>query len=191
MSLAILHPSHLILTQLPTRPSRPFTFTMSSEYRTRNRFTILFCTFLALNTAGLQFAIAYFAATLRDRAGCDYTTNGILYYKFQDHVFQGMLAAGILVTAYTIFGFMIAVYRCWLENRMILVLHEIFRLAMVPLMIGTGVYLVSNVHGFHTSFERFGGNDKKPYYGIMYYGGVAHIACGVVIAITAFAIRVK
>ena len=63
------------------------------------------------------------------------------------------------------------------------------------IMIGTGAFLADQVHGFYTSFEKFGTHDSIPYYSLMYYGGVAQAAYGsvlvfltitVVVLLTAF-----
>lgn len=48
-------------------------------------------------------------------------------------------------------------------------------------MIVTGAYLADHVQGFQTSFEKFGANDRIPYYRIMYYGGIAQAAYGSVL----------
>lgn len=45
-------------------------------------------------------------------------------------------------------------------------------------MVVTGGYVADRVHGFQALFERFCANDGIPYYGMIYYGGIAQASYG-------------
>ncbi|KAH8909452.1 hypothetical protein BR93DRAFT_956583 [Coniochaeta sp. PMI_546] len=159
----------------------------------RTRLTILFFALLSLTAASLDLANACFAATLRDRARSNYNTNGIVddtFQKFQNNVFGGMVAAVVLTTACTIYGFVIAVHPRWLESRQKLELSDCLQFFLAILMVGTGTYLAIEIHSFQTSFERFASNDSIPYYSIMYYGGLGQVVYGVVLAVRTFVLEV-
>ena len=211
-SLLTLHSSHFtylnysyFTTHLPTPISlqtthtfyrRPSTSTMSSEFMIRIRLTILFLTLLSLAVASLSSASARFAVILRDRARFDYinTTDGILdnnFQSLQSQILIDTVITAVATAAFTIYGAVITVHPRWLrEHESILPGYAIFQMILAFIMIGTGGYLADHVHGFQTSFEKFGANDSIPYYGIMYYGGVAQAAYGSVLVFLAITVSV-
>ena len=164
---------------------------MSSEHMIRVRLTILFFTLLSLGVAGLSSANAHFAVILRDRARSDYinTSDGILDNKFQSvqsSVLINAVITAIPTTAFAIYGATIAVHPRWFRDHdAILVTYAILQVILAFAMIATGASLADGVHGYQTSFEKFGANDSIPYYSTMYYGGVAQAAYGSVLVSTA------
>jgi hypothetical protein len=102
----------------------------------------------------------------------------------------------IATTAVIIYGAVIAVHSRWLrDHEGTLYAFVIAQVVLAFIMIATGGYLADQVHGFYTSFEKFGTHDSIPYYSLMYYGGVAQAAYGsvlvfltitVVVLLTAF-----
>lgn len=165
---------------------RPSTSTMSSEHMIRVRLTILFFSLFSLGIAGLNSANARFAVVLRDRARSDYTntSNGILDNQFQtlqSAVLIDTVATALLSVAFAIYGALVAFFPTRLRNHVVLYIH----LILAVVMIGTGGYLADHVHGFQTSFEKFGAKDGIPYYSIVYYGGVAQAAYGSVLIFAA------
>jgi uncharacterized membrane protein (DUF485 family) len=121
---------------------------------------------------------------LRDRARSDYinTADGIL-----DNNFQELQSNALIVTvltalangAFIIYGVVIAVHPRWLrDHEETLYVFAIAQIVLAFIMVITGGILADNVHGFYTSFEKFGTHDNIPYYSLMYYGGVAQAAYG-------------
>ncbi|KAH6667308.1 hypothetical protein B0J14DRAFT_642677 [Halenospora varia] len=163
---------------------------MSSQYVIRTRLTILFFTLLSLAVAGLNSANAHFSIILRDRARSDYinTADGIPdnnFQKLQSNALIVTVFMAIATTAVIIYGAVIAVHPRWLRDHKGTILHHDCY----------GGYLADQVHGFYTSFEKFGTHDSIPYYSLMYYGGVAQAVYGsvlvfltitVVVLLTAF-----
>jgi hypothetical protein len=63
----------------------------------------------------------------------------------------------------------------WLQESNLLV-YAAYQIIVAFVIMIMGGYVADHVHGFQTSFERFGDNDNIPYYSIIYYGGVAQAA---------------
>ena len=138
---------------------------------------------LSLALATLDSAMAHFAVVLRDRAKSNYvnTTDGILndnFRKLQKDVLACNICMMVAATAFAIFGAVIAVHprgpQKYTENLIYPILQTI--VSLIALV--TGGYVADHVHGFQTSFKKFGANDSIPYYGVMYYGGVTQAAYG-------------
>jgi len=171
---------------------------MSSEYMIRIRLTILFFTLLSLAVASLNSANARFAVILRDRARSDYinTSDSILDDNFQSLQSSILKDAVVLVTAvataaFAICGAVITVHPKWLgEYSWIPQRYASVQVILAIFMIAAGGYLADHVHGFQTSFEKFGANDSISYYGMMYYGGVAQAAYGSVLVVLAITVVV-
>jgi hypothetical protein len=157
---------------------------MSTQYVIRTRLTILFFTLLSLAVAGLNSANAHFSIILRDRARSDYinTAEGILdnnFQKLQSNALIVTVFTALATTAFIIYGAMIAVHPRWLRDyEGTLYAFTIAQIVLAFIMIATGGFLADHVHGFYTSFEKFGTHDSIPYYSLMYYGGVAQAAYG-------------
>ncbi|SPQ22988.1 b27284f9-0714-4c07-898b-ca257c1f4914 [Thermothielavioides terrestris] len=81
-------------------------------------------------------------------------------------------SSSIATTAFAICGAVITAHPRWLrvDHERILTVYAILQMILTSSMIVTGGYLADNVHGFQTSFEKFGANDRIPYYSMMYYG---------------------
>jgi hypothetical protein len=174
---------------------------MSSQYLIRTRLTILFFTLLSLAVTGLNSANAHFSIILRDRARSDYinTANGILdnnFQKLQSNALIVTVFMAITTTAVIIYGAVIAIHPRWLrDHKGTMYAFAVAQVVLAFIMIAAGGYLADQVHGFYTSFDKFGTQDSIPYYSLMYYGGVAQAAYGsvlvfltitVVVLLTAF-----
>ena len=155
---------------------------MSSESVTRT--VILLFTLLSLAVAGLNSAQANFAILLRDRARSDYanTDDVILNREFQSlqtDTLSAMVITAIATSVFAICGFVVAVLPKWLrEHKSVLGVYAGMQIFFAFFMIATGGFVADHVRGFQTSFKKFGGNDITPYYGIMFYGGIAQAAYG-------------
>jgi hypothetical protein len=110
-----------------------------------------------------------------------------------DNAFQSLQSEALIVavitaifnTAFAIFGTVVVVHPRWLreDHGTILGLYAVLQMVLALIMIGMGGYLADHVHGFQSSFRKFGANDSIPYYNIMYWGGVAQAAYGAVLTI--------
>ncbi|KAM5342859.1 hypothetical protein ACJ41O_013825 [Fusarium nematophilum] len=165
---------------------------MPSKYTIRLRLTILFFTILSLAVAGLNSANARFAIILRDRARSDINpTNSILSNKFQwvqRNTLIDVVITALATAAFAIYGAAITFHPSWLRENDGVSTFGLLQAVPGFLMVVTGGYLADQVHGYQTSFEKFGADDGIPYYGIMYYGGVAQAAYGSVLVLLAIAI---
>jgi hypothetical protein len=167
---------------------------MSSEYMIRTRLTILSFTLLSLAVASLSSAKARFAVILRDRARADYinTGDGILDNKFQslqNEILSATVVTAVATGAFAIYGAVITVHPRWLrEHKGILLAYAVIQAIPGFVMVVTGGLVADHVHGFQTSFEKFGANNNIPYYSIMYYGSVAEAAYGAVLIFLCIAV---
>jgi hypothetical protein len=100
----------------------------------------------------------------------------------QSHILIVTVITGVATGAFAIYGAVITVHPRWLrELESILLVYGVFQIILAFVMIVTGGYVADHVHGFQTSFKKFGANDSIPYYGIIYYGGVAQATYGSVL----------
>jgi len=87
-------------------------------------------------------------------------------------------------------GAAIAVHPRWLSNDAFILVYGFLQIIVAFIVLVSGGYLADHVHGFQTSFGKFGVSDNIPYYSMMYYGGVAQAAYGSVFIVFAIAIAV-
>ena len=155
------------------------------------RLTIPFFTLLSLAVAILSSANARFAAILRDRARSDYinTADGVLnnIQLLQSHILPDAVITAIATATFAIYGVVITVHPRWLRETT----YAFLQVVVALLMIITGGYLADGVCSSQKLFERFGANDGIPYYGIMYYGGVAQAAYGSVLVFVAITVAIR
>lgn len=159
---------------------------MSFEHDIRLRLAAFFFTLISLAVAGLSSANACFADTLQDRARYNYidTIEPYLdsdFQSLQKKVVKIQTVMAFIATACVIVGIFILVQPRRLRglryNPIIFMLALLGLLGMV--IIGAGCYLAVRVHSFQTCYEKFGATDSIPYYGLLYYGGVALATYGV------------
>ena len=152
----------------------------------------MFLTLLSIAITALASTNARFAVILRDRASSEFTegSDGILDAQFrslQSKVRDDMVVTIVSSLSFTMIGAMIAIHPTWLpaRHKPIFANFGLLLLIFAVIMIATGAYLADHVHGFQSTFEKFGGDDIIPYYSIMYHGGIAQAMYGAVLILAA------
>ncbi|KAI0543340.1 hypothetical protein F4679DRAFT_569137 [Xylaria curta] len=133
----------------------------------------------SLAVAGLSSAIAHFSKVLYDRARSD-LINAV--DAALDRSFMLTMTAVIACAVFTalasvtiaILGVLITLHPSWRRRHNI----SLWTLGAVQFVsaiciIATGAIIANDVYSVQTFIRKFGGNDSFPYFGIMYYGGVA------------------
>ncbi|KAH8428429.1 uncharacterized protein LDX57_006127 [Aspergillus melleus] len=150
----------------------------------RARLAVIACSILGLALAGLNSAIARFSIILRDRARSEITDpeNGIVAHSFErlmGNVFANAVVAVFPPAISVIYGLALVLCTKWLREKGFY--YGAMQLILGLFMVVTGAYLAFNVRGFQSSFARMQGDDRIPYYAIMYYGGVGEAASGALV----------
>ncbi|KAH8743368.1 hypothetical protein F5883DRAFT_722692 [Diaporthe sp. PMI_573] len=164
---------------------------MSSKYVVRYRLLVLLFTFLTLVASALSSANIRFAVVLRERARSGYVDNThvILDMNFaalQSNLLVASVIAAVPAALFSVFGFALALHRRWLaDNHGSITIFILLQLVVDLFFVVIGGYCADKIQGLQTSFTKFGGHDRIPYYNIIYFGSVAQAGYGATFMITA------
>lgn len=156
------------------------------------RLAILLLAIIELALAGLNSATVRFATILRDQAKSDLVKPAdtlaarLFSSAMQDVVTLGWISA-VCMAAFAICGAVLAAHSRWVQHRDAIWVFEGFQVLLALGTVIVGGYLADHVHGFRTSFDKFGGGSDMPYYSIMYYGYVAQATYGAAVIFLAIA----